>query len=144
MRQGVKRKATSPIPGPKTAKIPDETLSEIGQNLLFKPEVHIDRLSPTNLELTKESPVKVITENPLVIQPAMVCLHLLTFTTFYLYVKKKWSNRSINFIIIIPKTEIFFLLNCGVEKISPVKVITENRFFIIPETVCINCIPYNR
>ena len=88
MRQGVKRKATSPIPGPKTAKIPDETLSEIGQNLLFKPEVHIDRLSPTHLELTKESPVKVITENPLVIQPAMVCLHLLTFTTFYLYVKK--------------------------------------------------------
>ena len=72
MRQGVKRKATSPIPGPKTAKIPDETLSEIGQNLLFKPEVHIDRLSPTHLELTKESPVKVITENPLVIQPAMV------------------------------------------------------------------------
>ena len=96
MRQGVKRKATSPIPGPKTAKIPDETLSEIGQNLLFKPEVHIDRLSPTNLELTKESPVKVITENPLVIQPAMVCLHLLTFTTFYLNVKKR-SNRSINF-----------------------------------------------
>ena len=76
MRQGVKRKATSPIQGPKLTKIPDETLSEIGQNLLFKPEVHIDRLSPTHLELTKESPVKVITENPLVIQPAMVTFDL--------------------------------------------------------------------
>jgi hypothetical protein len=79
MRQGVKRKATSPIPGPKLTKIADESLSDIGQHLLFKPEVHIDRLSPTHLELTKESPVKVITENPLVIQPATVCLHLLTF-----------------------------------------------------------------
>ena len=33
MRQGLKRKATSPIP--------DESLSDIGHNLLFKPEVHV-------------------------------------------------------------------------------------------------------
>ena len=64
MRQGLKRKATSPIP--------DESLSDIGHNLLFKPEVHVSRLSPTHLEMTKVSPVKVITDDPLVIQPAVV------------------------------------------------------------------------
>ena len=64
MSQGIKRKATSPLP--------DESLSDIGHNLLFKPEVHVSRLSPTHLEMTKVSPVKVITDDPLVIQPAMV------------------------------------------------------------------------
>ena len=74
MRQGLKRKATSPIP--------DESLSDIGHNLLFKPEVHVSRLSPTHLEMTKVSPVKVITDDPLVIQPAAVSFILLPIPSY--------------------------------------------------------------
>ena len=67
IKKNLKRKATSPL---------KDMVSEVNQQILNKPEVHINRLSPTNLELSQVSPVKIITENPLVIQPAKVPFQL--------------------------------------------------------------------